>query len=64
MLRVSVFGFNVSSTVTVAVALVKFPLRSSVVSVTVLLPRFVQLNVFGTTRMLSTAQLSVEPLLT
>jgi hypothetical protein len=64
ILRAVVTGRIVSKTLTVAVALLKLPLLSNVVSVTLLLPRFVQLNVFGTTRMLSTAQLSVEPLFT
>jgi hypothetical protein len=62
MFRVTVFGLSVSTTVTVAGALLKFPLLSNVVRVTVFVPRFEHVNVFGTTRILSIAQLSVEAL--
>ena len=61
---VTTTGLTVSAKVTIAVPVLKFPLKSVTVKVTVFAPKLLQVNVDGVTDNVFIVQLSVDPLFT
>ena len=64
MFCVTTTGLTVSDTVTIAVPVLKFPLKSVTVKVTVFAPILLHVNVDGETDNVEIVQLSVDPLFT